>query len=251
MVSQNDDPPGRIHWGDLRDTDIALLKQIADEAAKSAGREMLTLMGLDPDNPREAQADMLFLRSSRQRCDGAIGKVIYGVIAVVVGSALGLLWVGFKASLKITLPLVALAALVTIALAHDSWISRQQMRDPQTKEHCCNEHDCQAESVREVPGGYATQGGDVVPYSRVIWNSADGRWWRCRYLGGERMSARRAASLGRRRGRELRSRQFCCFGMKHVAGISVHDIRRNQSIRTAGAEFDRCVGRACCIRARL
>lgn len=79
-----------------------------------------------------------------------------------------------------------LLLLIVPALAHDSWISRQRIVDPVTGEWCCNLHDCQVEAVREVSGGYSTAGGDVVPFSRVIWKSPDGRWWRCRYLGGEK-----------------------------------------------------------------
>lgn len=91
--------------------------------------------------------------------------------------------------------LLALLLLISPAMAHDtgpgSWINSGGFRDPQSGEHCCNLHDCRAEAVREVSGGYATDGGDVVPYSRVIWNSADGRWWRCRYLGGEKIGKTR------------------------------------------------------------
>lgn len=82
--------------------------------------------------------------------------------------------------------LAALLALAGPALAHDSWINSSQLRDPQSGEWCCNHIDCAPEAVREVAGGYATAGGDVVPFARVIWKSQDGRWWRCRYLDAAR-----------------------------------------------------------------
>lgn len=82
---------------------------------------------------------------------------------------------------------LALALLAPMtAHGHDSWISRQRMVDPESKEWCCNIYDCRVEKVREVSGGYSTAGGDVVPFSRVIWKSPDGQWWRCRYMAGEK-----------------------------------------------------------------
>ncbi len=81
----------------------------------------------------------------------------------------------------------ALALLVTVpALAHDSWISRSRLFDPLSRQWCCNEHDCapvDANGVREENGGYRIgETGENIPYSRVIWQSEDGRWWRCRNL---------------------------------------------------------------------
>jgi hypothetical protein len=80
----------------------------------------------------------------------------------------------------------AAIAMAAPAIGHDSWISRQQLRDPASGEWCCNAIDCRAETVREVAGGYATEGGDVVPFARVIWRSPDGAWHRCRYMSGPR-----------------------------------------------------------------
>lgn len=87
--------------------------------------------------------------------------------------------------------LLFLLALYPLAHAHDSWISRQRITDPASGEWCCNMIDCRVEEVREVRGGYSTQGGDVVPYSRVIPKSPDGQWWRCRYMGGEKVGKTR------------------------------------------------------------
>lgn len=70
------------------------------------------------------------------------------------------------------------------AYGHDSWINRNGLTDPVTKHWCCNEHDCEAERVREVMGGYMVSTGEVIPMSRVLWNSPDGRWWRCRFMSG-------------------------------------------------------------------
>lgn len=94
----------------------------------------------------------------------------------------------FAISFIALLVVLAVAAIYSAAWGHDhgpgSWMNRLQLTDPQNKEWCCNEHDCRPERVSAVPGGYSTEGGDVVPQSRVIWRSPDGQWWRCRYIGG-------------------------------------------------------------------
>jgi hypothetical protein len=69
-----------------------------------------------------------------------------------------------------------------LAAAHDSWISRNRLTDPASGEWCCNHIDCRAEKVSEVADGYAVETGEVVPFSRVIWKSQDGTWWRCRNM---------------------------------------------------------------------
>lgn len=75
-----------------------------------------------------------------------------------------------------------LAGCAPPAHAHDSWINRNGLTDPVTKQWCCNEHDCEAEPVREVMGGYRVITGEVIPASRVLWKSQDGQWWRCRFM---------------------------------------------------------------------
>jgi hypothetical protein len=74
----------------------------------------------------------------------------------------------------------------SLALAHDSWISRNRLTDPTSGEWCCNHIDCAAvpaDGINEVNGGYAVvETGELVPYARVIWRSQDGSWWRCRNM---------------------------------------------------------------------
>jgi hypothetical protein len=70
----------------------------------------------------------------------------------------------------------------SLAAAHDSWISRNGLRDPVSGYWCCNHIDCRAEPVREVNGGYQVETGEVVPHERIIWRSQDGVWWRCRNM---------------------------------------------------------------------
>src|SRR3954453_7542328 len=74
----------------------------------------------------------------------------------------------------------------SFAVAHDHWISGNRMTDPLSGEWCCNHIDC-----KEVPYGGVKENGigyvvaetqETIPYSRIIWKSRDGSWWRCRNL---------------------------------------------------------------------
>ena len=94
------DPNSRIHIEGLKPADVAMLKSVADEAAQQAVNKTLTAMGLDPSQPFEAQADMLWVRATRERCEGAIGKATITIIGLIVAGAATAFWVGFKAALK-------------------------------------------------------------------------------------------------------------------------------------------------------
>ncbi len=81
-----------------------------------------------------------------------------------------------------------LGATIGAVFAHDTgegaWINNQRLTDPETKQWCCNLHDCRDETtnVRGVEGGYLiVSTGEVIPRERVIWKSPGG-WWRCRNL---------------------------------------------------------------------
>jgi hypothetical protein len=78
----------------------------------------------------------------------------------------------------------AIAFSIHYAYAHDSWINQNGLRDPQSKEWCCNDQDCERldkNAVKELPNGnfYIVPSNEVWPEKRVLWQSADGAWWRC------------------------------------------------------------------------
>jgi hypothetical protein len=106
--------------------------------------------------------------------------------------------------------LVLLLITAAPAWAHDSgdgsWMNQGNLIDPVTKDWCCNEQDCapvpaggvvmidifaiggssNAQHLPTPPPSYLiTETGEHIPEERVIWRSPDGRWWRCRNLGGE------------------------------------------------------------------
>jgi hypothetical protein len=76
---------------------------------------------IDPSEPFAAQADMIWLRTTRERCEAAAGKAMLAIIGLIVAGAAGAFWIGFKASLKamlpFMLPLIVLLALAAAALA--------------------------------------------------------------------------------------------------------------------------------------
>lgn len=122
----------RIHVGDLKPGDIALIKQVAQEAAEKAAergaervaeetvRRTLTVLGIDVTDPISAQrdfaflrdqvsrsrdedliADAAFLRATRQRCEGTTAKIMAPAFATLLGvlflGAMTSLWHGIKA----------------------------------------------------------------------------------------------------------------------------------------------------------
>ena len=88
---------------------------------------------------------------------------------------------------------VATLLLATPSLAHDSWISQDELRNPVTQEWCCGRGDCGIvmPAPRATSAGWAIQGDEiidisgrrirvdeVVPYNEVL-PSPDGYFWRC------------------------------------------------------------------------
>jgi len=91
---------------------------------------------------------------------------------------------------------IALVVLVTAALrmarAHDSWINRDDLRDPISGVQCCGPADCEDLSIEgikvtEEPNGDVTiaDTGERVEARRVIWASPEGHWYRCSFFYGE------------------------------------------------------------------
>ena len=81
-----------------------LLQEVAERAAVKAVEEVtprivrqtLVSMGLNPDDPMEAQKDAVFIRSTRNRCEQANGKGMMLLIGIVGAGALAAVWEGLK-----------------------------------------------------------------------------------------------------------------------------------------------------------
>lgn len=80
---------------------------------------------------------------------------------------------------------LAIAALPMLAHAHNSL---NYLYDPVTKNHCCGMiHTCDrqpAGAIKEVAKGFlVTETQEIIPHARVIWESPDDHWWRCKNDG--------------------------------------------------------------------
>lgn len=82
-----------------------------------------------------------------------------------------------------------LLILIGAASAHDHWIGRGGYRDPVSGASCCGTMDCAAlrdgAVIARRGGWHVVETGEVISYARTL-DSPDGRFWRCRFLGGER-----------------------------------------------------------------
>ena len=84
------------------------VRNIAEEAATRAVektapivvKSTLVSLGIDPDNPIEAQKDSAFVRQTRKRCETASNKAIITMIGLLVLGGLGALWTGIKAAIN-------------------------------------------------------------------------------------------------------------------------------------------------------
>jgi len=80
-----------------------------------------------------------------------------------------------------------LLLLASMALAHDSWISRGALRNA-AGEWCCGEGDCfeiPAEQVHIAADGYVLNDTETVPFNEAQ-PSPDGAYWRCKRPDGSR-----------------------------------------------------------------
>ncbi len=88
---------------------------------------------------------------------------------------------------KILLVVLALFGSAHGVFAHDSWISRHQYSDPDSRDWCCDEHDCfplADGEVRVTGEGFELNGKYFVARQRVLL-SGDGQYWACFNSGGK------------------------------------------------------------------
>jgi hypothetical protein len=92
--------PDRYHGPERRDNNRLreIVRESVEEAVPVAVRQTLLAIGINPAHPLEAQNDMAFLRSMRERCEKVGMAGIAAIITVTVGGVLSALWIGFKAA---------------------------------------------------------------------------------------------------------------------------------------------------------
>lgn len=108
-------PEDRIRIGQLSPGDTALLRDLAEAAAEKAVNKCFVAMGLDPGNPIKAQEDfgvmryvvervrepefkedLTWVRRTRKRGEGLVGKALITAVGLSVVGALHAIWAGIK-----------------------------------------------------------------------------------------------------------------------------------------------------------
>lgn len=96
-----------------------VIRQVADQAARQAIKDVLTALGIDPDNPIEAQRDMatlrlmrdtlvdedyqrdmLHLRRWRKSMDSVTDKGTLAIVGALTSGLLAALWLGLQELLR-------------------------------------------------------------------------------------------------------------------------------------------------------
>jgi hypothetical protein len=93
----------------------------------------------------------------------------------------------FRSLARLALVVAALVAVVSDALAHDTWINRGGYRNP-AGEWCCGVGDCfvvPSEEVKLLGDGYLIFGAEKIPFPEAQ-PSPDGAFWRCKRPDGTR-----------------------------------------------------------------
>lgn len=77
---------------DRRNGQEALIRVIADKAAHAAVAETLTALGIDPNDPREAQKDFAWVRSYRELSEKIGSRILLTTITLLTAGIAGLVW---------------------------------------------------------------------------------------------------------------------------------------------------------------
>jgi len=75
-----------------REGQEALMREIADKAAHAAVRETLTALGIDADDPKEAQKDFAWVRNYRGLCEKIGSRIMLTLITLMTVGIAGAVW---------------------------------------------------------------------------------------------------------------------------------------------------------------
>ncbi len=75
------------------------VRQVATDAGRASTLKTLELLGIDVEQPREMQADMLWLRQARLGSTALNRLAKRTVITIAISAVLWILWEGIKAKL--------------------------------------------------------------------------------------------------------------------------------------------------------
>lgn len=91
----------RVFLGNtLTPGDLAQVRDIVDATVTHGVNEKLLVLGIDITRPTEVQADMIWIRSSRERCERIGWQIIVICVGILLTGALAAFWIGFKVSLR-------------------------------------------------------------------------------------------------------------------------------------------------------
>jgi len=74
-----------------------IVREAVEELVPVAVKQTLLAIGINPENPLEAQNDMAFLRSMRERCEKVGMGAVIAAATITVGGILSVFVLGFKA----------------------------------------------------------------------------------------------------------------------------------------------------------
>lgn len=75
------------------------IEDIADRAAEKAVEAYMVKMGIETEEPRDMQQDMIFIRKFRTNCEQAVSKIVMVIIGVLTLSVLGGVWLAIRKSI--------------------------------------------------------------------------------------------------------------------------------------------------------
>lgn len=84
---------------DLREVIDRVAKSAAQEGGKSGAIEVLQSLGVNTNDPTEAQKDFAFLRANRQRCDAFYNGMFRNVVSALTKLFLAIIALGTLALL--------------------------------------------------------------------------------------------------------------------------------------------------------
>ena len=77
----------------------ALMREIAQDAARQAVEHTLTAHGIDPEKPFEFQKDMVHLREWRLRVERLQDKSLSTIVVIIIGVIAAAIGLGIKAKI--------------------------------------------------------------------------------------------------------------------------------------------------------
>jgi hypothetical protein len=76
-----------------------LTEQQIERIAEKAVETYMIRMGIELEDPRDMQSDMIFIRKFRQTCEAVGGKIVMVIVGVLTMGVIGGAWLAIKNAL--------------------------------------------------------------------------------------------------------------------------------------------------------